>query len=675
MTNNGARPIDPTQLTKTALQHTVQDFPPYINAGAFLIGETVRGPILPAYGTKERDRMLRIYDQMEHNGLWQGAIAGLIKKIRSTPWEIKGDPYWANYYQAIFQHAQFGQGWGVFIALVLRDLLTQDYGAFVELIGPGDPTRSITGPLGDPFRRGNDPKRYYGIAHKDAWRCYVTGNPNWPVVYYSLMTGKLHRMHHSRIKRFTDMPNPDERYFGIGLCALSRCIGVAVREIRMGRYIDSFLDDKPKPGINTYSGMTEAQFNTIVSKFGRQQSVDSPEALFSKTLNLFSMDTGVELKVGSIPFSQTPEKFDWVKYVELDVNSLALGLGIDRQEIWELAGKALGSGAQSAILAQKAEGKFYGDTLQELERFFNNNFLPVGLEFRFKPKNTVGDTAQATIDLNYSQAVSTLSQVPNLTTGNELRQILASKSETFANVLTDEQGSVELDDSDVKRADQEVQLSDDAPSESIQAQPIDAKTQAGNKPTSTTQQTQKDYQATRLDFIDNLVDLIGATGSTARRRFGIVFRAQLRRLGQVAFQDGLRDGGVTDPLDEDDLAQVQHWLINQSEFVTQFSDDAYKRELSPAEVQQHATMWANKSLQEMYDSGRMSADRNGMYEWVLGRTEKHCQSCKTLDGQRHRFKQWYSKNILPKSERLACGGWNCDCKLVKSKEAARGRFL
>jgi hypothetical protein len=67
----------------------VQEFPPAINAGAFLIGESARGPILPAYGTKERDRMLRVYDQMEFNNIWQGAIAGLIKK---TPLDSLGDP-------------------------------------------------------------------------------------------------------------------------------------------------------------------------------------------------------------------------------------------------------------------------------------------------------------------------------------------------------------------------------------------------------------------------------------------------------------------------------------------------------------------------------------------------------------------------------------------------------
>lgn len=869
-TNGNTPPIvDVDALTAQALKHTMQTFPPPYNAGAFLVTDWNRGPLLPTYGTKERDRILRIYDQMEYNGIWQGAIAGMIKRVRSTPWVIEGDPYWSNYYQAVFQNAQFGQGWGVFIALLLRDLLTQDYGAFVELIGPGDPTHAISGPLGDPLRSPDDPARYYGIAHKDSWRCYVTGNPTWPVVYYSLMTGQLHRVHHSRIKRFVDQPNPDERYFGIGLCALSRAIGIAAREVRMGRYIDTFLDDKPKPGINTYQGMTEEQFKTVMATYTRQQSPDNG-ALFGKTLNLFSMDVGTPLKVESIPFSQTPEKFDYTKYVELDVNSIALAIGVDRQEIWELAGRSLGSGAQSAILAQKSEGKFYGDTLSELERFFNNNFLPTGLEFRFKPKSPVFDTAQAAIDLQYAQVAQTLASIPNVTTGNELRTMLANRSETFHNTFTDEQGNVELDDSDIKQPDQEVHLTDDAPPESTQAQPIvtaaPGKESASNKPTATGQAQQadkpaaqakaspvkvgqkefasdeqrrgffgthpdaanyrsesesnavtpstisydkvssflgsfnndpdiarskiaelsnedlqgyrnlssdrtisstkhgkrssttfqtllddeakkrklslvrsesslkpqsipnkhaipgkdsvmnfygnleefgrsglgmgdlehppekigpgsplykppktrksKDYSATRMEFVQNLIDLLNATDSTSRARFGIIFRANLRRLGQEAFRDGLQDGGVSDAtLDSDDLATVQHWVISQSQYVTDFADQTYKQGLSPAEIASHSEAWANKSLNEMYNEGRMSADRNGVYEWVLGRTEKHCKTCLTLNGQRHRFKEWYARDLLPGSQRLACHGYQCDCSLVKSNEGARGRFI
>jgi GAF domain-containing protein len=667
--------INADRLTAAALAHTVQEFPPPLNAGAFLVTESTRGPILPSYGTKERDRILRVYDQMEQNGLWQGAISGLIKRVRSTPWEIKGDPYWANYYQAVFQRSQFGKGWGEFVSLVLRDYLTQDYGGFIELIGPGEAEGPITGPLGDPWREPGDPVRYYGIAHKDTWRCYVTGNPTWPVVYYSLMTGSLHRMHHSRIRRMVDMPSPDERYFGIGLCALSRCIGVAAREIRMGRYIDAFLDDKPKPGINVFSGMTDQQFMAAIKQYIAKQSTDSGD-LFGKVLNLFSMDIGAPLTVNSYPFAQTPEKFDFIKYVDLDVNAIALGLGVDRQDLWELAGRGLGSGSQSQILAQKSESKAYGDILQTLERLFNNDILPAGLEFRFKTKNTVGDTAQAGVDVQYASVATSLAAIPDMTTGAELRQMLSNKSQTFADAFTDEAGNVALADSDVLLPDQEVRLDDDAPAEGLQDKPLGpARSAPTSKPAQIPATTgQKDFQATRQEFINSIVELVSAADQNSRRRFGVVFRAQLRRHGQAAYQDGLIEGGVTDPLDEGDLAQVQHWTISQSDYVSQFANDVYQKGLSPAEVRSHADMWANKALQQMLDAGRMSADRNGMYEWVLGLAEKHCPTCKRLAGQRHRFKEWFARSLLPKSDKLDCNGYQCSCKLVKTTEAARGRF-
>jgi hypothetical protein len=885
---NGVQ-IDADQLVKRSLQDTVQEFPPAINAGAFLIGESVRGPILPAYGTKERDRILRIYDQMEFNNIWQGAIAGLIKKLRSTPWEIRGDPYWANYYTAIFHHAQFGKGWGEFIALLVRDFLTQDYGGFIELIGPGDPDGPITGPLGDPWRDPYDPRRYVGLAYKDAWRCFVTGNPTWPVIYYSLMTGKLHRMHHSRIRRIVDMPNPDERYFGIGLCALSRCIGVASREIRLGRYIDAFLDDKPKPGILTFSGILESQAEAVIAKMMKRQAVNDGDPL-GKMLRLHSLDVDHPIKVESIPFAQTPEKFDFTKYVDLDVNSIALGLGVDRQELWELAGKGIGSGAQSSILAQKAEGKAYGDLLQTLERVFNLSVLPAALEFRFKPRNTVGDTAQSEVDGQYATVAATLAAIPNMTNGAEMRRMLASRSQTFSEAFTNEQGSVELEDSDVQAPDQEVSIQDDAPAEDLQKQPLgeqaakptgqpegtppkpsanesipqkqkdlatDAqrrwffahnpeyaaqggmpafspgadrethrqqlqqfaetsknrvanhlwdheliayndqaqvvvnadKTRASAKSLMddtrdaqyprkylvegardlygiqgddkavesrinrekaahaqavivaahvgdvklTDAQTRymhsvaqgnylsekysqyasgdrgtlqgvshgpisrrsgdrfqsaaaadfdkmryewanKEFQDTRDEFIASLIDLITNSDKESRRRFGVVFRAQLRRSGTQAFKDVLEEAGVAAPLDDDDQAQIQHWLIRQSEYVSDFANQVYQKGLSQAEIDHHAEMWANKSLQEIANAARISADRNSMYEWVLGRTEKHCKTCERLEGQRHRYKEWYARNLTPRSSRLDCNGFRCDCKLVKTTEPARGRF-
>jgi hypothetical protein len=215
----------------------------------------------------------------------------------------------------------------------------------------------------------------------------------------------------------------------------------------------------------------------------------------------------------------------------------------------------------------------------------------------------------------------------------------------------------------VKLPDQEVHLTDDAPPEKQQQAPISAPATG-----------QKDIASTRQDFIDNIVDLLSTTDSTSRRRFGIVFRAQLRRLGQQAFADGLADGGVNEPLDDDDLAQVQHWTISQSAYVSDFADEVYQKGLTIGEIDSHAEMWANKALGEMYHQGLLSADRNGVYEWVLGPTEEHCPDCRRLSGQRHRFKEFYARGWIPQSEQLSCHGYHCLCQLVKTSDGARGRF-
>jgi HK97 family phage portal protein len=186
----------------------------------------------------------------------------------------------------------------------------------------------------------------------------------------------------------------------------------------------------------------------------------------------------------------------------------------------------------------------------------------------------------------------------------------------------------------------------------------------------------KDYDATRAEFISNLTDLIrgGLNEEVSRRRFGTVMRAQLRRLGQMAFQDGLQKGGVNDPLDEDDLFQVQSWLMKQSEYISSFANEVFKQGLSELEIESRAQAWANKSLEQMYQAGLLSADKNGLYVWKLGRTEEHCGDCKRLNGQVHRLKQWYARGWVPKSDRLECQGFNCDCGFERVTEPARGRF-
>jgi Ca2+-binding RTX toxin-like protein len=122
-----------------------------------------------------------------------------------------------------------------------------------------------------------------------------------------------------------------------------------------------------------------------------------------------------------------------------------------------------------------------------------------------------------------------------------------------------------------------------------------------------------------------------------------------------------------------DQAIVAAWLAEQSVYVTNFLD-SISQDGRDYDAEDRARMWANKSLNTMYERGRLEADRNGLYEWRLGNTEEHCDDCLRLNEQRHRLKDWHRRGLVPQSSSLACKGYNCDCSLVRVSGRARGRF-
>jgi hypothetical protein len=192
----------------------------------------------------------------------------------------------------------------------------------------------------------------------------------------------------------------------------------------------------------------------------------------------------------------------------------------------------------------------------------------------------------------------------------------------------------------------------------------------------------KAIQATRLDFETDFEDLLaaGRSGNLDRRAWANRTRTLLRKYGERAYKDGLNDGGVQiapdAPLDDDDQAELNRLLAEQSGYVTELGRVVFDKAKAVSEGQAAVKpgMWFNKSIMPIYEAGRLSADKNGMYEWVLGRTEEHCATCLAASGQRHRLRDWHRRGIIPRSDRLECQGFQCDCQLVRTTERARGRL-
>lgn len=641
-------------------------------------GEYWRGPILPSWGSQDRERILRRYDRYEYNSLWQGAVAGLARRTAVTPWEIRAPAGKdAAHYQDVFRNAWEGRGWDQLIKATVRDFCRHDRGAFWEIVGPGDP-------LG-PRLLG----QVTGIGLLDPLRCTPTGDPFYPVLYFNT-AGELHLMHKSRVVRFVDAPDSDEDHPGVGLCALSRSIAICTRELRMGRYVDVALDDEPPPGIAVLENILEQDIMSEARKLRERMRMDTPD-MYGRTVFLHPAEGSQDADVKMIPYSQPPDKFDFREYTELDARVIALELGVDPQDVYPLSGGQMGTGTQSEIMAAKGKGNALAEQRTMITRIAND-LLPEDFEFTFQFRDDEQDGQQAATRLANVQAIQTVAG--NLS-AQEVRRFLVAVDDVFQDILTDDAGRVTtLDDADPQSAEQvagdETPIDDTpavaAPSEDTPAVEAPAAPTFADRVAAIRQQRShsKAWAATRMQFVSNVADLLrgGLDSEIRRRRFVTVMRAHLQRLGLDAFRDGLEAGGVSrEDFDDRDLKAVQTYLADQSQYIAGFADDVYTGKIGPDAVTYRAGLWANKSLRGFFNLGQASAAWNAPHKWALGPTEEHCRTkggsvgCLNLSGQVHRLRDWRGRKLVPGSDALTCKGFQCACTLTLAQgERASGRF-
>lgn len=623
--------------------------------------------ILPLWGTRDAEMWLRWYDRLETNWMWQGARSGIGKKMSAVQWHITSeDDSFADaipYFQAVLQEANFGRGWSHFIQQGTRDFLRSDVGWWFEIIASGNPLKSPTSAI-------------QGIAHLDSYRCYPTGDPEFPLRYYDIYTG-MHLLHASRCIQIVDTPDGDAFNPGYGECALRRAISITMRENLMTRYIQGRLDDNPPPGI-VVTNLHEGERQKALERYIREQNNDR-KPFWGNQFWLHAKDANDKPVIETMEFQQAPEKFDFKTYTDLDIDALALALGVDKQELWELASRSMGSGAQSEVLNQKSRGKTFGELLTQIERAVNL-ILPEELTFEFKFRDPSED---AEIAANAGAWGTFITSVAATMSEDEQRQLLANQVEAYRDVVTKDGEVVPLE-----KPEPPPMLPGQAPPFGQKPAPDGQKPstttgedntpmvpggQANSEPAKSEAQAKKDVQSTRLDFEADFADLFTAAqqSDVNRRRFGMLARALITKYGRRAYADGLQVGGIEET-SEDDTTTINQLITEQSAYVTNLGDTVYG-DGTNANGADKAVLWWNKSIQPFYDAGVQASDQNGMYEWVYGATE-HCKDCKRLNGQKHRMKEWVDHGWMPKSDALECKGFNCACTLKKTTGRAKGYY-
>lgn len=147
--------------------------------------------------------------------------------------------------------------------------------------------------------------------------------------------------------------------------------------------------------------------------------------------------------------------------------------------------------------------------------------------------------------------------------------------------------------------------------------------------------------------------------------------------GSQAFLDGLADGGANvgsvEALEPNERIILRDLLLRQTAYVQKYANALYSSVAPPTldAMLSRAQLWGSKGLDGIYNVGLTLGRGNKMMEFVLGPTE-HCESCLALAGQVHRALTFLKAGLAPRSDRLNCGGFRCQCELVETTKKASG---
>ena len=122
------------------------------------------------------------------------------------------------------------------------------------------------------------------------------------------------------------------------------------------------------------------------------------------------------------------------------------------------------------------------------------------------------------------------------------------------------------------------------------------------------------------------------------------------------------------PFDDETSA----WLVSTQQVEFGHIEDLFTRlkveweGLDPDTEATHRADGYTSNLDGIFNETKLRGAKNQSVTWILGSAEKHCKTCASLDGKRHRISWFIERDYIPRKNGAAmdCGGYNCDCSLV-----------
>lgn len=358
---------------------------------------------LPPYWSWWRDVALAATPHKED--MWAGAVSKVVTKFAAHSYTIKDaddSTRKVSASQQLLKRADGGQGWIIFAEKIIQDLACTDNGVFIRIRRADDETQTIKlkstmsypGLPGQQFDEATvtnsaPASKIVGLYHLDSLRCMRTGNLMYPVRYQPVM-GPPQLLRWDQVLTYADQPSSRAELMGVGFCAASRCYKTIAKLAALEQMVYEFL---------TGTGANKVVFLQGIGEPTLQGILKAGEANAQAKGLLYYLGT----VLGAIP-GDTP-----ISSVEVVLKQLAAGfvpkderdqgvliysnnLGIPQQDLQALSGQALGTGTQTLVLAEAAQGMgMLPAFLKWWEQTVSDRVLPATTELTFDNEHDVRD--------------------------------------------------------------------------------------------------------------------------------------------------------------------------------------------------------------------------------------------------------------------------------------------
>lgn len=695
-----------------AAQDGIEDSSGNVLAAVFSMADF--GRTLPAWWSKERDRTMR--NKWRDGTLLSGLVYAAATKLANMPIRVvPRDPNIASHQRLAVELteqfaalSEFGSGLGAAIAMFAEDYLTTDNGGFFEIVGEGGKDQPI---VGVP----------YGLRHLDSLACDRTDDPLLPVIYHD-SKGNRHPLHHSRVMAMNQLPTSRRDMNGVGFCAVSRSIEVAVRFQDMNTYVRSKI------------GGTSAKKLLVGRNISGREITKALVAATALRQELGDIDPDTVAIGGTDVDLKTIDLYSFPEFSEEDqlrtiMTVMAIAWGLEFNEVMALA---LGK-ASDEVSLQRSRGRLQTMFANQFAQLATYKLVPRQLRVEIDFSDDFLDQQQEVIADIRARNLERMVNIGVMTPNSARRKLVAEGyiSETDYTDMCLADGMMP-DGTSIERAffDQDYDALITIPRDylMLKADPqtaLDAI--AANRfavqalfPATTAMNRHYAYKIA-LGALDWLAKKYGKALEEARlmaerqQELAAIGRAEpdpgeqqpdedeepekgeafkaLPDIGEIA-QKAIDDfySGLSVGADESGLrskleaALLAAWLLATGET----EPDEEGRKAISDEVALFAASAAailaryHKGVDMMPTAERMAAQVERLYwsalilrgikadagyHWELGATEDHCGDCLHYSGVGSQsgafWKEAYDRGHFPKSPQLECTGFHCDCRLIE----------